>query len=139
VVDAPDIEHKNHPYYHQWRAFTKTLMDNPDFRSVPIFRAMVQQYKFDRHRGVPSSVSEAQFAHASSIRPIKLPERRQRVRAALKALGLVKVDDFGYYRCHHAGQDFSVHVDFGGQHAQLRYVVSFPDFKNRHPLTQVGR
>jgi hypothetical protein len=138
VVDAPSIDPKEHPYYHQWRSFTHTLMDNPDFRSVPIFRAMVQQYKFDKHRGVPSSVSEAQFAYASSIRPIKLPERRRRVRAALKGLGLVKVDDLGYYRCHHTGKDFSVHVDFGGRHAQLRYVVSFSEFKNRHPLTQFG-
>jgi hypothetical protein len=53
-------------------------------------------------------------------------------------LGLGRVDDLGYYRCHHGDNDFSVHVDFGGRHAQLRYVVSFPEFKNRHPLTQFG-
>jgi hypothetical protein len=51
-------------------------MDDPNFRNVPIFRAMVQQYKIDRYRGVQSSVSETQFAFASSIRPVKLPERR---------------------------------------------------------------
>ncbi len=65
-------------------------------------------------------------------------ERRRRVRAALKKLGLVKVDDLGSYLCHHAGKDFCVHVDFGGRHAQMRYVVWFPEFKNRHPLTQFG-
>jgi hypothetical protein len=138
VVDAPDIDPKEHLYYDKWRAFRTTLLDDPNFRSVPIFRSMVQQYKMDKYRGVPSSVSEAQFAYASSIRPITLPERRRRVRAALKGLGLVKVDDLGYYRCHRAGKDFSVHVDFGGRHAQLRYVVSFPEFKDRHPLTQFG-
>jgi hypothetical protein len=99
---------------------------------------MVQQYKIDKYRGNPSSISDAQFALACSIRPVKLSERRRRVRASLKTLGLVKVDDLGFYRCHHAGNDFSVHVDFGGRHAQLRYVVSFPEFKSRHPLTQFG-
>ena len=60
------------------------------------------------------------------------------MRAALKKLGLIKVDDLGYYRCHLAGMDFSVNVGFGGSHAQLRYVVSFPEFERRHPLTQFG-
>jgi hypothetical protein len=138
VLDALSIDHTKHPYYSQWREFKKTLMDDPNFRNVPIFRAMVQQYKIDRYRGVQSSVSETQFAFASSIRPVKLPERRKRVRAALKKLGLVKVDDRGLYRCHHAGEDFAVYVDFGGRHAQLRYSVTFPEFKDRHPLTQFG-
>jgi hypothetical protein len=131
VLNAPDIDHTKHPYYQQWRGFKKTLLDDPNFRSVPIFRATLQQYKIDKRRGVASSVSEAQFALASSIRPVKLPERRRRVRAALKQLGLVNVDDLGFHRCHNAGRDFSVHVDFGGQHAQLRYFVSFPEFRDR--------
>jgi hypothetical protein len=138
VVNAPDIDHRSHPYFHKAGAFKKTLLDDPNFRNVPLFRAMIQQYKMDMRRGVPSSVSEAQFALASSIRPVKLPERRRRVRAVLKQLGLVKVDDLGFYRCHLAGTDFAVHVDFGGRSAQLRYVVSFPEFKDRHPLTQFG-
>jgi hypothetical protein len=138
VVDAPSIQHTEHPYFRRWQAFKKTLLDDPNLRNVPLFRAMIQQYKFDKHRGVPSSVSEAQFALASSIHPVKLPERRRRVRDALKKLGLVKVDKLGFYRCHHGGKDFSVHVDFGGQHAQLRYAVSFPEFKDRHPMTQFG-
>jgi hypothetical protein len=44
----------------------------------------------------------------------------------------------GYYRCHHAGKDFSGHVDFNGRLAQLRCVVLFPEFNDRHPLTQFG-
>ena len=99
---------------------------------------MIQQYKIDKHRGVPSSVSEAQFALACSIHPVKLLERRKRVRAVLKQFGLMQVDKLGFYRCHHAGKDLSVYVDFGGRHAQLRYAVSFPEFKDRHPLTQFG-
>jgi hypothetical protein len=138
VVDTPTIDHTKHPYFGHWRTFKKTLLDNPNLRNVPLFRAMIQQYKIDKHRGVPSSVSEAQFALACSIHPVKLPERRKRVRDVLKQLGLVKVDKLGLYRCHNAGKDFSVYVDFGGQHAQLRYSVSFPEFKHHHPMIQFG-
>jgi hypothetical protein len=138
IIKSPDIDHTQHPYYHEWRAFRKTLSDDPDFRSVPIFRSMIQQYKIDKHRGVSSSVSDAQFAFACSIRPIKLPDRRRRVEVALKEFGLVKVDTLGFYRCHHHGRDFSVHVDFGGRLAQLRYSVSFPEFNDRHPLSHFG-
>lgn len=60
------------------------------------------------------------------------------MRTALKRLGLVKVDDRGLNRCHYAGEDFAVYVDFGGRLAQLRYSVAFPEFKNHHPLTQFG-
>ena len=138
VVDTPTIDHTKHPYFGHWRTFKKTLLDNPNLRNVPLFRAMIQQYKIDKLRGVQSSVSEAQFALACSIHPVKLPERRKRARAVLKQFGLVKVDKLGLYRCHHAGKDFSVYVDFGGRLAQLRYAVSFSEFKDRHPFTQFG-
>jgi hypothetical protein len=138
VVNAPSIQHTEHPYFHYWQAFKQTLLDDPTLRSVPLFRSMIQQYKIDKHRGVPSSVSEVQFALACSIRPVKPPEQRRRVRAALKEFGLVKEDKLGSYHCCYSGKDFAVHVDFGGRHAQLRYAVSFPEFKDRHPLTQFG-
>lgn len=138
VVDAPDIDHTKHPYYDRWRAFKRTLLDDPNLRSVPTFRATIQQYKIDRHRGVRSSVSDAQFALASSVRPVKLPERRRRVRAVLKEFGLVKVDSLGLYRSYYRGKEFSTYVDFGGQHAQLRYAVSFPEFRDRPSHSQFG-
>lgn len=50
VVDAASIDHTKHSYYARWREFKKTLMDDPNFRSVPILRAMVQQYKIDKYR-----------------------------------------------------------------------------------------
>jgi hypothetical protein len=138
VVDTPRIDHAKHPYFDRWRTYAHTLLDDPNLRSVPLFRAMIQQYKIDKYRGVPSSVSESQFALATSIRPVKLPERWKRVRAVLKQFGLVKVDKLGFYRCHHEGKDVFVYVDFGGRHAQLRYAVSFPEFMGQHPLTQFG-
>jgi hypothetical protein len=138
VAGAPSIEHTKHPYFDRWQAFKKTLSDDPRFRSVPLFGSMIRQYKIDKHRGVQSSVSEAQLALACSIHPVKLPERRKRVSAVLKQFGLVKADKFGLYRCLHEGKDFSVYVDFGGRLAQLRYAVSFSEFKDRHPLTQFG-
>jgi len=138
VVNVPRFQHTEHPYFHHWQAFKKTLLDDPDLRSVPLFRAMIQQYKIDRHRGVASSVSEAQFALACSIHPVKLPERRRRVRAVLKEFGLAKLDKLGFYRCCYRGKNLAVHIDFGGRHAQLGYAVSFPEFKDRHSLTQFG-
>lgn len=96
VVDAPGIQHSKHPYFDRWQTYKTTLLDDPKLRSVPLFRAMIQQYKIDKYRGIPSSVTEAQFALASSIHPVKLPERRRRVRAALKQFGLIKVDNLGF-------------------------------------------
>jgi hypothetical protein len=75
-----------HPYFDRWQAYKKTLSDDPRFRSVPLFRSMIQQYKINKHRSVPSSVSEVQFALACSIHPVKLAERWKRVRAVLKAI-----------------------------------------------------
>jgi hypothetical protein len=124
-VDAPAIEHTAHPYWRQWSAIKETLLDDQNLWNVPMLRAIVQQYKIDRYRNRPSTVSEAQFAYASSVRPVKLPERRRRVRGVLKRFGLFKVDDLGYYHCSQNGQVFDVYVDFGGRYAQLRYGVVF--------------
>ena len=138
-MDAPDINHNQHPYFRHWTEYKKTLCDDPKYRCVPIFRSMIQQYKIDKHRGVPSSVSEAQFALASSIRRVALLERRRRVISTLKQFGLMKVkpDRRGLYNCQQRGRDFSVYDDFGGRLAQLRYAVSFPEFKETHPMRQL--
>jgi hypothetical protein len=103
---------------------------------VPLLRAAVQQYKIDAQRGVPSCVSEAEFKLASSVRSVKAPEMRKRVRAALKPLGYYKVDDLGYYRCRNDDREFFVHADYGGRSAQLRYCVAMPEFPDVHPLSQ---
>lgn len=138
LVDAPDIEHTAHPYYRQWTAIKRTLIDDPNFRNVPMLRAVVQQYKIDKYRKVPSVVSEAQFAYACSVRPLKLAERRRRVRTALKAFGLFKIDDLGRWHCAQDGRGFAANVDFGGSYAQLRFGISFPEYLEKHPNHQVN-
>jgi hypothetical protein len=105
-------------------------------RSVPLLRATVQQYKIDTQRGVASCVSEEEFRLASSVRSVKAPELRKRVRAALKPLGYYKIDELGYYRCRGDTREFLVHVDYGGRSAQLRYCVAMPEFPDVHPLSQ---
>ena len=35
VVDAPSIQHTEHPYFQRWQAFKKTLLDDPNLRNVP--------------------------------------------------------------------------------------------------------
>ncbi len=123
----PRIDHTKHPFFNWWRE--KSLNASNSFDSVPYLRTVVQQYKIDKYRKIPSRITEEQFAYASSIRSVKAPELRRRVKAALKGLGYSKMDEYGDYACHHAGRDFSVEVDYGGMSAQLRYRVRFPEWK----------
>ncbi len=99
---------------------------------------MVQQYKIDLHNGVHSGVTKEQFERGSSIRSIKAPELRKRVRGALKPLGHYETDVLGNYWCRRGKQKFLVNVDFGGRHAKLRYCVVRPEFKGVHSLSQFG-
>lgn len=135
VIGAPRIDPTPHPLYERWRA-AGSDMRVALRRSVPLLRAVVQQYKIDAARGVPSSVSKEELEVASSVRSIKAPELRKRVRAALKPLGYHKRDEIGYYHCRLEEREFRVHVDYGGRSAQLRYCVSMPEFRDVHPLRQ---
>jgi hypothetical protein len=130
VVNAPQIDHTRHPFFKMW----STRL--PRKRSVPDLRVAVQQYKMDAYRGVRSCVSEEEFRFASSIRAVKAPDLRKRVRASLRPLGYYRLDELGYYHCRHDSREFRIHVDYGGSHAQLRYCVSMPEFSDVHPLGQ---
>jgi hypothetical protein len=135
VVNAPRIDHTRHPFFPRWQA----AGSNDVFRmrhSVPMLRAAVQQYKVDARRGVRSCVSEEDFKIASSIRSVKAPELRKRVKAALRPLGYQRIDELGYYRCRSNDREFLIHVDYGGRNAQLRYCVATPEFVGVHPLSQ---
>ena len=133
VVDAPEIDPEKHPYYYRWLHPPSTLLDADDIRDVPILRAMVQQYKIDKHRGVKSVVTNEQFEYASSIRSLKGPELRRRVRTALQPFGPSKIDDLGNHHCQIDGEQFYVNLDFGGRNAQLRYFVSLSEFSDVQP------
>lgn len=116
------IDHTRHAYFQTWNE--GLLRATSELESVPLLKLMA---KVDKHDLAPGVLTEDQFAYVLSVRPVAKPELRRQVRAALKPLGFTKT--FGdEYRCHHAGQDFSVHVDFGGTGAQLRYGVLFPEF-----------
>lgn len=131
--DLPTIDHTKHPHFTWWNNSALGAVQWSE--SVPGLRTVVQQYKIDKYRNVTSCVTEEEFAHATSIRSIKAPELRRRVKAALKPLGYSGMDELGDYRCHHAGRDFLVNVDYGGMRAQLRYVVRFSEFRGRlNPL-----
>lgn len=98
-----------------------------------MLRAEVSQYKMDKRRGVPSSVSEEQFRFAESVKSIKAPELRKRVRAVLNKLGYQKADQLGGYQCLWEGQEFTVDVDYGGRNAQLRYRVLPAELRALNP------
>jgi hypothetical protein len=141
VVDAPALNLTQHPSFANvsaWQNIRALATDWSSEKSVPLLRAMVQQYKIDQHRGNPSSVSKKQFDYASSIRSVKAPELRKRVRAALKPLGYYRIDELGWYCCRQGDREFRVYVDYGGRSAQLRYVVALAEFKGVHPLLQFG-
>jgi len=135
VVNAPVFDLTKHPFFSRWSGIPTTSGWNTT-KSVPLLRAVVQQYKIDIKRGVKSSVTKEEFEYASNVRSVKASELRKRVRAALKPLGYYKIDELGYYCCRKEGREFQVHVDYGSRRAQLRYVVARPEFKDVHPMSQ---
>jgi len=136
VVKMPRLSRTDHPFFSKWSQGPSWYRDFDDDKSVPLLRSMVQQYKIDIHNKVHSQVTKEQFERASSVRSIKAPELRKRVRGALKAFGHYETDVLGNYWCRTGKQKFSVNVDFGGRYAQLRYCVVRPEFKVVHPLSQ---
>ena len=136
VIKMPRLSLTNHPFFPEWSQCPSWHRNFNNVKSVPLLRSMVQQYKIDLHRKVPSSVTNEQFEHALSVRSVKAPELRKRVRAALKAFGHYETDVLGNYWCRKGKKRFFVNVDYGGRHAQLRYSVARPEFKGVHPLSQ---
>jgi hypothetical protein len=127
VIQAPDFDHTKHPFFHRWND-VHTLFQFGSTQSVAILRTKISQYKMDKRRGVPSSVSEEEFRFAESVKSVKAPELRKRVRVALAKVGYQRKDELGDYCCNWKGQEFNVHVDFGSRVAQLRYWISLPEF-----------
>jgi hypothetical protein len=139
VINAPRHRPIEHPFFERWSRGHWKGISWDSVESVPILRAMVQQYKIDRHRGVTSQITKKQFKRASSVRSVKAPELRKYVIAALKPLGHFETDKaFGDYRywCREGPRKFFVGVDFAGRGAQFRYAVVLPEFKKVHPLAQ---
>jgi hypothetical protein len=135
VVQGPAIDLTKHPFFARWQD-VNLLFPFRSKRNVPWLRAAVSQYKIDRHRGVRGSISEDDFRFAETVRSVKAPELRKRVRAALRGVGYQKQDELGYYCCAWDGHEFKVCVDYGGRTAQLRYVVALAEFPDVHPLCQ---
>jgi hypothetical protein len=135
-INLPSMSLTDHPFFSKWSSGPSLNRDFENERSVPLFRSMVQQYKMDRDKKVHSHITKEQFEYASSVRSIKAPELRKRVTAALKPFGHHETDSIGNYWCKSGRQKFSVNVDFGSRHAQLRYSVVRPEFKGIHALSQ---
>jgi hypothetical protein len=119
LIGAPEIDCRKHPFFSQWSDVNVTFPFRSN-RDVMLLRDAVRQYKIDRRRGVQSCVSEDLFRFAESVKSIKAPELRKRVRAVLNKFSFRKTHDSGGHRCIWAGQEFEVNVDFHSRHAQLR-------------------
>src|SRR5579864_6358755 len=86
ILGVPQIDHTQHPFFSAW----KDLNARFRFRSLRDGRhlqAAVRQYRMDEKRGVRSCVSEEEFQFALSVKGLKAPENRKRVRAALANMG----------------------------------------------------
>jgi hypothetical protein len=143
VVGMPEFDIQKHPFCSRWRDVNVRFPFRSN-RNVMMLRTAVSQYKIDRHRGVPSCVSEGLFQFAESVKSIKAPELRKRVRAVLNKFGFRKTDEYGGHRCVWDGQEFEVNVDFGSRAAQLRYGVTLSEFRdeargNRQLLFEVAQ
>ena len=138
LVNAPRVNPTDHPFFDKWSSGPRWNTDWENLKSVPALRAVVQQYKIDQNRKGTSGITKAQFERASSIRSVKAPELRKRVRSALRPLGYYKAEKSGdhIYWCKQKDVEFFVDVDYGGMSAQLRYSVVRPEFKDVHPLSQ---
>lgn len=134
AIGAPEFDHTSHPYFKQWSHGLANFRSRTHYaysqKSIPKFRAVIQQYKIDLHRGVQSRISVEDFEHACAInkKSLKAPELRKRVRAALRPHGYYRIDRFRYC-CRKNGHQFYVAVRFGGPrtHHQLAYSVARPD------------
>jgi hypothetical protein len=125
------FDHTKHPFFPRWiDSFARAPFRSN--RNVPMLRAAVSQYKMDRHRGVPSHVSEDLFQFAQSVQSVKAPELRKRVRSVLNRFGYQKTHQIGGHWCVWDGQEFEVNVDFGGRSAQLRYSVTPSELRAFH-------
>lgn len=136
VVGMKRLDPAAHPFFSKWSRGPMWTQDFENVRSVPLLRAMVQQYKIDQSHKRQSHVTKEQFDYACSIHCIKAPELRKRVRAALKPFGHYETDSLGNYWCRVGETKFFVHLDFGGSNAQLRYCVVRPEFDAVHYLSQ---
>jgi len=128
LIDAPEIDVRRHPYFEQWSFVRRRYTD----RSVPVLRAIVQDYKNALKRGVNPPVSEDLFNIASEVKSIKAPELRKRVRKELVSLGYHKTEKPDFFHCSLDGKEFIVSLDFGSRLAQLSYSVQRPEYKRHY-------
>src|SRR5437588_801463 len=80
-----------------------------------LLRTVIQQYKMDQKRGVASCISEKDFQVAASMRDIKAPELRKRLRAMLDKFGYQQTNTYGGHRCVWDGVEFEFNADFGSR------------------------
>ncbi|HET7108696.1 MAG TPA: hypothetical protein VFI38_17915 [Candidatus Acidoferrum sp.] len=136
VVGMDGLSLADHPFFPKWSQGPRWGGDFDSPKSVPLLRALVQQYKIDRHNGIRSHITKQQFEEAAAVRSVKAAELRKRARMVLKSFGHFETDTLNQYWCKLGKRKFMVHLDFGGRTAQLRYSVARLEFKGVHPLSQ---
>lgn len=135
VIGAPEIDNMSHPYYKPWSHALGDYHNRTHYAqsqmSVPKLRARIQQYKIDLRKGIQSRISIEDFQYASSIKSVKAPELRKRMREALRPIGYYKKDKFGYC-CRRNNHEFRVRINYGG--ARFRFQLGYGVVRSKFDL-----
>jgi hypothetical protein len=143
-----ELEHRErlgaHPAWNAWR--NEMAMgcgrDPHYYYSVPLLRTCIAQAKVDRARLGASTVPKELEEYAASIRSVKAPELRKRVRAAFTALFGARQSKIGGgdwdYSGTLNGSQVMIGIDYGGRHAQLRYEIAVVSADPALSLKRVG-
>jgi hypothetical protein len=127
------VDHTKHPFLERW-ADPGNRFRFRTGRNVMLLRTMVQQYKMDKKRGMPSCISERDFQIAESMRDIKAPALKKRLRATLDKFSYQQTDTYGGHRCTWDGVEFQFNADFGARDAQMRYSATPLPYRAVHPM-----
>jgi hypothetical protein len=132
---------ETHTAWSSWRnEMTMGAFRDIRYYSIPSLRVSMAQAKIDRQRGAAASVSKELEDYAASVRSVRAPELRKRVRAAITALFEARPSKIGGGDWEYSGilngSQVSIGVDYGGRHAQLRYEV---DVVSTEPTVRLKR
>jgi hypothetical protein len=147
---APDaqLEYREmlgaHPAWKSWR-YEMAMGRERDphyYYSVPLLRTCIAQAKTDRARLSASTVPKELEDYAVSIKSVKAPELRKRVRTAFEDLlgtrpSKVGGGDWDYSGTLN-GSQVTIGIDYGFRHAQLRYEVAVTSFDSGLSFKRIG-
>jgi hypothetical protein len=122
-----EIELRTSSALSAWRAAFTQNGGEQKYLAVPILRAAVSQATRDRMKSAESCIRPEFETHARSVKPVKAPELREHVYAAMTTLFSPEIRKLGggvwRYVGTLNGQRISAVIDYGGRYTQLHYSI----------------